>query len=43
MLKKLKKQIVNGGIYEEFGFQMFIIFRKIFHDFQKFFDKVFNI
>jgi len=25
-----------------FGFQMSIIFRKIFHDFPKFFDKIFN-
>jgi len=25
-----------------FGFQMSIFFRKIFHDFPKFFDKIFN-
>jgi len=25
-----------------FGFQMSIFFRKIFHDFSKFFDQIFN-
>jgi len=28
MLKEYKKQIVNNGIYEEFGFQMSIFFLK---------------
>jgi len=28
MLKQYKKQIVNDGIYEEFGFQMSIFFKK---------------
>jgi len=27
---------------KNFGFQMSVFFRKIFHDFPKFFDKIFN-
>jgi len=37
-----KKQIVNDEFMKNFGFQMSIFFRKIFHDFPKFFDKISN-
>jgi len=39
---KKEKQIVNDEIYEEFWISNVYIFRKIFHDFAKFFDKIFN-
>jgi len=43
MSKVVKKQIVNYEIYEEFWISnAFIFFRKMFHDFLKFFDKIFN-
>jgi len=43
MLKKQKKkQIVNDGIYEEFWISNVYFFRKIFHDFPKFFEKISN-
>jgi len=40
--KTKKKQIVNDWLSKNFGFQMSIFFRKIFHEFPKFFDKIFH-
>jgi len=41
--EKIKiKQIVTMEFLKNFGFQMSIFFRKIFHDFLKFFDKISN-
>jgi len=38
-----KKKTVNDGIYEEFWISnVYIFFRKIFHGFLKFFDKISN-
>jgi len=41
--KKIKKTTNSKrGIYEEFWISNVYIFRKIFHDFPKFFDKISN-
>jgi len=39
--KRIKK-IVNNGIYEEFWISNVLLLRKMFHDFPKIFDKIFN-
>jgi len=43
MSKMLEKQIVIGRIYEEFWISnIYIFFKKMFHDFLKLFDKISN-
>jgi len=39
----LKKRIVTHGIYEEFWISNVYIFREMFQDFLKFFDKISNL